>query len=228
MRFLVNELEYETPLAGGMYRFSANGTPLGVTEWWRVTSAPEQYKILRADVDARPSLGMSLLMHMVVAGNNHPERLVYRWLLDDGEAIAGNILFEDGVMIHRQTIGTHVETDERPETPFIMPPFLFGLGMLAQTKPATITTLNDALQLEEMTLSYIPQRTRNLIPIKVGRNTFTTTRLGIMAGDTTYTIWRDKQGYPVKMERSDGIVGEDVRPMRYVKPTGGKLKKRRA
>lgn len=220
MRLLVSEKRYETPVASGIFRYEYDGAAVGVQEHWRVTTAPDGFTLVRVDFDMRAWRGKSYLFHLVLDGNQQPDRLVYRYLGASKLAeVSGNLLFADGKIVQRQTHGEQTTLIEQAQLPLLLPGVV-GLGMLGQTRPKIAVSLDilskqAILPMVELALAYTPQRTRNLIPLKVGAKQVATTTLGIAWADQAYTIWRDKRGYPVKMQRGDGLQAVETRPMRF-------------
>lgn len=219
MRFLVHEKSYETPRAAGSFRYTVGDTPLGITESWRITAVGDDHTIVRIDFDMRPVYGYTYLYHLILNADQQPDRLVYR-LLDDTHRreVAGNLLFEEATVIHRQTIDDQTTTTEHPKQPLLIPTAV-GLSLLALEQPPTALSLDrfagdTAMTIAPVAITYQPQRTRNLIPVKAGATTFTTTTLGITWGKHSYQIWRDKSGYPVKLTQQDSFTAIDTRPVR--------------
>lgn len=223
MRLLVSEKRYETAVASGAFRYERDATPIGIIEKWRRTAAPDNFSIVRVDLDQRALDGRSYLFHLVLDGDDQPERLVYRYLDDNQRlVVTGNVLFTAAGIVNRQTWGDETVQHEQSYRTFLLPG-AFGLGLLAHTRPTDVISLaingddesERPLSMINRALTYQPQRTRNLIPLTIGNNTFVTTYLGITWAEQKHTIWRDKAGYPVQMTRPDGVTAVEVRPMRF-------------
>ena len=144
MRFLVQEQPYEKRLAAGLLRYSLDGEPVGTTEEWRLTQAPDGYTVLRVDFDSRSAeSGNSYLYHLVSDADGAPQRLTYRFYGGNGTVVKGNVLFDaDGITNSREVNGTRYEDELSGNGVFFFPSSM-GLAFLARNPQLeTAWTLN--------------------------------------------------------------------------------------
>ena len=226
MRFLVSEKAYETPIASGLLRYEQHEIAIDVIETWRLTVTTHGDQILRVDYDSRAVDGRSFLYHFVITQDNEPQRLVYRYLNDDGSALSGNVLFSVETMLNSRKIGEAHFEEELPMMPILFPTVI-GAGFAARALgrrrgSAEIATLdmnadgNNRLKLHRVTTTIRPQRTRDLKIIRVGRNTHRATTLTLEWGSESHQLWLDlKHRWPLKMARENGIVAQETRYIRY-------------
>ena len=224
MRFLVHEKSHETPIAAGMLRYERDGVPTGTVERWRITQALSDFYIVRVDLDARANDGGSFLYHLIMQTTGEFDRLTYRYLGKDSQAIAGNVLFSAESLINTHKINKVHSEEALPQRPFFFPSTI-GLGLLLRpshriqsgTSVATLDmhsegALEDLLRFKQLS----PQLTApEEEAVVIGRKTHQTQRTTITWQDQSRTIWLDEHNQPVKMVRGDGLTAVEVRYVRY-------------
>jgi hypothetical protein len=110
MRFLLREQAYERLLLAGKYVYQRDDVPTGAVEWWRLTAVPEQYQILRVDLDGRASSGDSYLYHALLDADGLVSRLQYRFWSKAGLRVSGNIQREGDTAVCTHTINNQTHS----------------------------------------------------------------------------------------------------------------------
>lgn len=223
MRFIVNEQPYERRIASGQFRYRLDGAPTGAVETWRRTRALAGYEVLRVDLDAQaaPS-GHSYLYNLVWQADGRPERLAYRFW---GTAeplgrldIAGTLLFAADSVTGTRTVNgrTYAEDlDLAPDTQFWFPAAV-GLGLAARRAGDAVTavTLNnqiggaDSLALMPVTMAVTRQAPATLT---IAGQPLPVVPAQIAWNGQTRLVWRDENGWPVMIEREDGLTAVETR-----------------
>ncbi|MGB1250970.1 MAG: hypothetical protein ACPG8W_10180 [Candidatus Promineifilaceae bacterium] len=227
MRFLVSEKAYETPIASGRLRYEKDELETGVLESWRLTKTEYGDRILRVDYDSRTLNGQSFLYHLMLDENDAPQRLVYRYLHDNGAELSGNLLFTEATMLNSRKIGEAHFSEEMALRPILFPSAI-GAGFAARAlitprvRSAEVGVLDmhatDAhlLNLQTQTVTIRHQRTRNLKIVRVGRTTHRTTTLELAWGEQSYKLWLDlKHKWPLKVERKNGTIAHETQYIRF-------------
>ena len=220
MRFLVSEKPFETVVAAGQLCYERAGVATGTLESWRLTRvASTGDQILRVDLDARDDSGNSFLYHLILTADNQPQRLTYRYLSKQGRQMGGNVLFTAGQLVNNRHVAGMYQAEEVVQRPFFFPTVI-GLGWLARQMPTGTViglklggdTLTDRFSLSHSEPVFEPQRTRDIKLLKIGRKTHPTTTL-IIRWNTTrhHKLWLNRQKWPLKMQRSDGLTAIETR-----------------
>ena len=102
MRDLIQEMDYEKPIASGSLRYQRDGQATGKVEAWRFTSAHDGYHVLRIDLDSNDSSNQNLLLiHVLLNPDMDVERAKFRYFTSQSE-IHGDLQFdEDGFSLNR-------------------------------------------------------------------------------------------------------------------------------
>lgn len=222
MRFIVKEQSYETLIASGQFRYGKNGEATGAVETWRLSTATAGYEMLRVDLDARsaPS-GHSYLFHLVRQSNGRPERLSYRFW-GDGLTIEGTLLFaETNVTGTRQVNGQTFSEDLDIEAGIgFWFPSAVGLGLAAKLGSGMAVTLHNvvgdenSLALQQIK-QVVAQRNTAVTKITVAGKTIAALAWQIEWHGHTRSLLTDENGWPLKMERDDGLTAEEIRYIWY-------------
>lgn len=226
MRFLIQEQPYETPLAAGLLRYEQDGNSTGAVEYWQWNSAVSGYRLLRVDVDAREAAsGDSYLYHLVVGENGRFERLLYRFYGKRVE-VSGTVLFEaQGVTAVRNVKergGKREERggrrEERIEDEVAVSlgygfwfPSSVGLSLLAVTPPTTLHNMAVSLR----SISDNPDLLFGLFATEVKLERPISEQLYIEWEGQKRTLWLNKQGHVMKMQRGDGLTAVETRYVQY-------------
>lgn len=241
MRFIIQEQAYETLLAAGVLRYFDGDGPTGAVESWRYAAAPDGFAFLRIDLDARAAGGDSYLYHLVLNGAQQPERLTYRFIGRTGRLVSGNVLFDDTSATGSRTVfGTHYDEalPWQPGHPFLIPTTT-GLAWVTRTLDGGPTlpalTLNmyepddgaNLMRLQPLTVwvgesaEAAPQRSHTLAwraPGPLYEHEIAAPAHGAPPSDAPLH-WRrvvtTADGWPVGMERNDGLRARQAQLVRY-------------
>jgi hypothetical protein len=215
MRFIIHELPYERPVAAGKLLYEQDGRPTGAVESWRLTDAVDGYRFLRVDLDAQQAAsGQSTLYHLALNPAGKPEQLKYRFW-KQGVTVSGVVLWEgNGLFARRQANGVSYEdvVEHREAMPFWFPA-TSGLALLVQTLPAARETTaillrpdltgpenRSALFSTHVSVSRRSEETLMVMGKAISAEVF-----AICWEDQARTVWLDKEGRPLRMQRSDGF-----------------------
>ena len=222
MRFIVKEQSYETLIASGQFRFENAGEATGAVETWRLSTATAGFEMLRVDLDARsaPS-GHSYLYHLVRQSNGRPERFSYRFW-GDNLAVEGTLLFAQTSVTGRRQVNSQTfseDLDMAAGTGFWFPSVV-GLGLAAKLGSGLAMTLNNDVG-DEKTLA-LQQITQAVTPPDAA-----VTKMSVAGKTIAALTWQiewqgqlrflltDENGWPLKMERDDGLTAVETRYIWY-------------
>jgi hypothetical protein len=234
MRFIIRELTHETPLAAGQLRYERDGQATGAVEQWRLTAAPDDYRFLRVDLDARDARsGHSYLYHLVLNQHGRPERLSYRFW-GSGLQVTGNVLLEDEALTATRRVNgqRYEESIPFPEFCTFWFPSSVGLGLLANCPQGGDPPLNDQVMtvileavsdggLETAESAFSLKSLDVMLTMKAGEiidimnNEVMVRPLLVCWQDQERILWLDENNWPVKMRRGDGLTAVETRYLRY-------------
>lgn len=220
MRFIIREQDYEQLVASGQLVYELDGQPTGTLETWRLTEAVAGYRFLRVDLDAREAAsGNSYLYHATLNDKGTAERLKFR-VYGDQRQILGDVLFEDSsVTVARQIDDErHVEELSVPSGFAFWFPTAMGLSLL--TGPSLEDGMVAAVSLDPdqdfaAVVTNVRRSYREEEELVVTRQVVWVRRCLIGWLDQIRTIWIDKYGLPVVVERDDGLKGIEKRYIRH-------------
>ena len=224
MRFIIHELPYEKPLTAGQWNYVLDGQATGAIEEWRLTEAVDGYRFLRVDLDARAAQsGRSYIYHLTLDEYGNPVQLKYR-LWSTGLEIAGTVLLEeDAVIVTRETAGVRQEDIIKvPAGYAFWFPATAGLSLLtglAETNNVTAVTLRTAaadpasLMGPHLTVLDISEDKPKAIDVMGTRQTLRT--ITIKWENQKRRLWVDAGGWPLMMERDDGLTAVTTRAIKY-------------
>lgn len=203
MRFLLREQPYEKIKAAGTLSYELDGQQTGAAEHWRYSALPTGHFLLRVDLDARPASGDSFLYHTLLNSHNQIENVRWRYFGPNGRA-QGQVLFEAGHLISiREINGTRYEEEEplTNHTTFFFPSSV-GLWQL-QHHPHSQALLT-LLAYQWPTPADFMRLQRLHMGLEVG------IKRQILLSTITWTgewrkVWFNEAGWPLKMERPDGL-----------------------
>ena len=224
MRFIIHEMPYEKPLTAGQWNYVLDGQDTGALEHWRLTEAMDGYRFLRVDLDARAAQsGRSYLYHLMLDEYGNPVQLKYR-LWTGGLEISGTVLLEeDAVIVTRKTAGVRQEDIlEVPAGYAFWFPATAGLSLLtglAEANNVTAVTLRtaaaDPASLMGPVLTAVDIRDEPPKVIDVMGTTQTLRGITIKWEDQRRRLWADAGGWPLMMERDDGLTAVITRAIKY-------------
>lgn len=220
MRTLIHELPYETPLAGGQYRYERSGQPTGAVESWRLSEAVDGYHFLRVDLNAQQAAsGDNYLYHLVLGPQGTPERLNFRFF-NRRLQIKGLLLFEgERVSLTRQVNEQRFEEETALATPYLFWfPASAGLSLLAQAQPGSEQNGLSLSRDADFALWRGPVAVRRDAPQSreiMGRS-LPTRPLHLEWGEEKRTIWLDEYNWPVQMQKGN-LFAKETRYLRYGK-----------
>lgn len=205
MRSLVREKPYETVVASGKLHYWQADKPTGAVESWRLTRTVTDDRIVRVDLDARQAAsGSSRLFHYIENGEGVPQRLVYRYLQPDAPSIAGNVLFGDDELINsRRDAQRHVDTAAL--LPLLFPTTV-GLALLSRLPAGDhqiiLLDLQQAGQLRSINVQLVTDDPSN----GTGDDVPQAARIvQLRWQDQQRRLWLHEDGFPLQMERQDGL-----------------------
>ncbi len=227
MRFIIHELAYEKPLTAGKWVYMRDGQVTGAEESWRLTEAAAGYRFLRVDLDARsaPS-GQSTLYHVTLDENGRAVQVKYRFWAKGLEIIGTVLLEEDAVIVTRETVADRDET--------ILPvsrgyafwfPATAGLGLLADSAGQAMsavtlqTATHDPARLMGPTATHVTIAEAASSKMAVMGKTVSSRQLTISWQDQQRQLWVDEKGWPLRMERDDGLSAEISQQIVYQRIT---------
>ena len=224
MRFIIHELPYEKPLAAGQWRYQRDGRPTGAVESWRLTAAPDGYRFLRVDLDARAAeSGRSILYHLTLDPQGKPVQLRYR-LWAAGPEVTGTALFED-----EDLILVTEQAGQRAEEVLALPPeavFWFpssaALGLLvdlpqARALPGVRLQLpakkeTPGLEVAQATVTVTSRPVEQRV---IMDEVQTLQSVSIWWEDQERRFWLDQSGQPLRMARQDGLAAVETQLIMY-------------
>ncbi|RMG99427.1 MAG: hypothetical protein D6706_05515 [Chloroflexi bacterium] len=225
MRFIIKEQPYEKPLMAGMWRYEQNGRSTGAVEHWRLSSAPDGYRFLRVDLDARAAeSGHTYLYHALLDQNGRIERLKYRFWGRDLR-ISGDIIFESDSLTESREVNGIPESRNLalPAKYGVWFPSAEGLGLAAYLPGITITavTLDNNINGPSPLAAQVVEFTHYMIITDymeedvAGEMVLVSPRRLMWNGHTRMVYLRAEDGRPVKMVRDDGLTAVLVRYIQY-------------
>lgn len=222
MRTLIRELPYETPLAGGQYRYERDGQPTGAVESWRLSKAMDGYRFLRVDLNAQQAAsGDNYLYHLVLGPQGMPERLNFRFF-NRRVQIKGLLLFEgDQISLTRQVGEQRFEEEAVLATPYLFWfPASAGLSLLADTETGSALNGLSLNRNADFALWSGPVIVRHGSPqtIEIMGRTLPARPLHLEWGEEQRTVWLDEYNWPVQVQK-DNLIAKEIRYLRYGKRT---------
>jgi hypothetical protein len=224
MRFIIHEMPYEKPLTTGQWNYVLHGQATGALEQWRLTEAVDGYRFLRVDLDGRAAQsGRSTIYHLTLDEYGNPIQLKYR-LWAAGLEIIGNVLLEeDAVIVTRETAG------ERQEDIINVPagyafwfPATAGLALLSglagsnEVKAVTLRTAaaDPAMLMGPISTTLAISEDEPKVFDVMG--TAQTARTLTISWENQWRrLWVDPGGWPLMMERDDGLTAVTTRAIKY-------------
>lgn len=224
MRFIIHELPYETPLVAGQWRYQRDGRPTGAVESWRLTAAPDGYRFLRVDLDARAAeSGRSVLYHLTLDPQGKPVQLRYR-LWTDGPEVTGTALFEaeDLILVTEQAGQRTEEVLALPPEAVFWFPASTALGLLADLPQARalpgvylqlpVKKETSGLELAQATVIVTSQPAEQRV---IMGEALSLQSVSIWWEDQERRLWLDQSGQPLRMARQDGLAAEETQLISY-------------
>lgn len=230
MRFIIREMDYEKPLAGGILRFERDGIPNGTLESWRVTRALDGYSFLRIDLDGRESKeGESCLFHLLLNPARQIERMKFRYFGSSSE-IQGDVQFEEDRItlghvlidkLNKSTLRRESELSVEPARGFLFPSAV-GLGLLASTFKQSGDL--EVASLDQVRNSYLRQRKVKFEwgekeELSVSGQVVTAHSCSIIWDDSQAIVWIDEYDWPLKVIFEDGLSAIENARVRYLSAT---------
>ena len=224
MRTIIREQPHEQPLVAGRYQYRRDGQPTGSYERWRFSAAADGYHFLRVDLNADAGEGDdSALYHLTLNPAGRPERLSFRYFRR-GSALAGTLLFEPRLVTLAQNVaGRRVEEEVAVPAGYLFWfPATSALGLPtrhapAADHPALLLRKGDTFTLQPATVSLrrepvervdVMGKTRETQPVIIKWEASDGRR-------QQRTVWLGEAGWPLRMERDDGLLALEVRYLRY-------------
>jgi hypothetical protein len=211
MRSLIHEMDFEKPLRAGQLQYERNGQPTGTVESWRLTAAVDDYRFLRVDLDARGAAsGLTYLYHLVLSPDGRPERLKYRVYGPDREVI-GDLLFTGEALVSSREVDGRRFEEERSfgSGCLFWFPSVVALALAAGSagsdggdRAAVLLHQAADFGLQTVTVRLKVGEEEDLV--REGRNV-PTWPYSIRWPGEERTVWLDRQGWPMKMIRGDGL-----------------------
>jgi hypothetical protein len=218
MRFIIHEQPYERPLLSGRLRYMRDGAPMGAVETWRLTAAPDGYRFLRIDMDARaaPS-GHSLLYHLTLNPAGRPEQLKYRFW-GYGHEVSGSAVWEGDEVIARRRVNGLTFEDVACGVAFWLPSGA-GLSLLAQsageTRGIRMTIDPDPSALMAFVETPVTIEWGAAAEEQFGAELLSIQPLHVTWGDQRRAVWLDDDRRPLRVWRDDGLTAVAERLIRY-------------
>jgi hypothetical protein len=229
MRFIIREQPYEKPVMAGVYRYERDGRPSGAVERGRLTDAAEGYRFLRVDLDAREAAsGHTYLYHAVLNPAGGVERLQYRFWTQaaGGLQVTGDLVLEETAVSATRTVNGK-EFQQTPDVPAgyrFWFPSVAGLHFAGWrgNDPKTAVTLNgriggeETLAVQVVDFEYGPLIT-DFMEMEAAGKVRRYSPWKLSWGDGRWrVIQRDAEnGWPLGMERDDGLTAVAVQYIRY-------------
>lgn len=225
MRFIIHEMPFELPLRAGLFRYEKDGRLTGAVEQWRVTRVDQGYRFWRVDLDARAAAsGQSTLYHLTLNEAGQPEQLKFRFWAG-GQQANGLLSFSpEGITLTRTVNGQRFEEEAAGDAPFWFPTTV-GLSLLARLAATGVTSLTAvtlnatphqdaasllALRQAQLTFQYGPEE-----ELAVRQETHVVRPLLITWDDQQRTLWVDRENWPLRMCRQDGLCACETQYIRY-------------
>ncbi len=230
MRHLIHELPYETPLRAGLYRYERDGQATGAVEKWRLTAAPDGYRVLRVDLDARDAAsGHSYLYHATLDPSGRLAQLKYRFW-GAGHEVVGMVTAGDDAWTASRTVAGTRHEEEAPGRHAFWFPACAGLGLIVAGDGETLTgcTLDTrslatpdaaaaAFALWCGSVRREPGAPEALTvagePVTARRCLVTWAWEGEDAEERA--LWLDEQDWPLRMQRQDGLAAVETQNIRW-------------
>jgi hypothetical protein len=226
MRDLIQEMDYEKPIASGSWRYQRDGQATGKVEAWRFTSARDGFHVLRIDLDSNdPSNQELLLFHILLNPDMDIERAKFRYFAAQSE-IHGDIQFDkDGFSLNRLMVDRLVKKKERHveeimlETDAVFSvPSIAGLSLTASrmrdVRRISIVTLDKksafTARYDYADFSYGQEEEWEVL-----RHTVAVRPCSIKWKEKETTLWLDRYNWPVEIRFSDGQTAADAAYWRY-------------
>jgi hypothetical protein len=216
MRFIIHELPYERPVAAGKLRYERDGVPTGAVESWRLTDAVDGYRFLRVDLDAREAAsGRSTLFHLTLNPGGAPEQLKVRaWGRPGDAVVTAALLWEGAGLLMTRTVDG-VDFEETAAGDLFWFPATMGLSLLRAaprgdglrglTLDANLSDPAAAFALREVAVS-----------LQDGEDsTIARRRVTLAWPGGERRVWFDADGWPVRMEREEGLAAEAEQFIHY-------------
>ena len=224
MRFIIHELAFEERIASGTFRYFRDGQETGAVETWRLNDASGGYRFLRVDLDARaaPS-GHSYLYHLTLDHLGQAVQLKFRFWGSNLEIIGSVLIEEDALIVTRDIKGRRIENVfSTSEKHLFFYPSTLGLGLLAEApvgKNQKAVAFQSQSEIAEEQMS--PYITDLLVSrgeyeeITVMNELMITCPITISWANQQRKIWVDKNNWPLRMERNDGLSSVETQYMCY-------------
>ena len=219
-------MPFELPLSAGLFRYEKDGQLTGAAEQWRVTRVAEGYRFWRVDLDARAAAsGQSTLYHLTLNEAGQPEQLKFRFWAGAQQADGLLSFSPEGITLTRTVNGQRFEEEAAGNAPFWFPTTV-GLSLLAQQAAVGVTSLTAvtldarldqaaaaslfALRQVPLTFHYGPEE-----ELAVRQETYVVRPLLITWDDQQRTLWVDRENWPLRMCRQDGLCARETQYIRY-------------
>lgn len=221
MRFIIREQEHETPHAAGLLRYQLDGEQTGAVEEWRMTTATGGYRFLRVDLDAREATsGDSYLYHLALDPAGKPMRLKFRYFNPETQ-VAGDLQIDErSALLSREVNGERIEEEQdlHDERGFWFPSTV-ALGLLAAAVGegeqlwAIGLDRESGFGLNAVTARFEWEQEEDM---DVAGQRMPVRPCSIRWNGQGRKVWLDKDYWPVKMRRPDGLEAVESRHIRYV------------
>jgi len=226
MRFLMREMEYETPVASGNLRFERNGEATGLVEAWKFTKALDGYSFLRIDVDSNSPYNQEItLVHVLLNRHMTIERLKFRFFGTQFD-VDGDVQFDRNLMTLNRLISDKDKNTKKrlveefpfdPYTVFIFPTIanlaLITLAIPEDGQRAYVMLDKDghfSSQFGNAQIKWGEEEDREISRRKVA------VRPCSISWDTGQArLWLDELNWPVRASLSDDVLAAEVAYWRY-------------
>ena len=230
MRDLIQEMDYEKPIASGSWRYQRAGQATGKVETWRFTSARDGFHVLRIDLDSNdPSNQELLLFHLLLNPEMDIERAKFRYFASQSE-IHGDLQFDkDGFSLNRLIVDRlekkkkrHVEEIILETDAVFSVPSIAGLSLTASRmrddRRISIVTLDKKSAFtardDYTDFSYGEEEEWEVL-----RQEVVVRPCSIRWKEKETTLWLDRYNWPVEIRFSDGQTAADAAYWRYQRIT---------
>ncbi len=229
MRFIIHEMGYEKPLTAGQWQYVRDGQATGAIEEWRLTKALDGYHFLRVDLDARAAAsGRSTIYHLTLDENGAAAQLKFRFWDAGMEVVGTVVLEEDALIVTRERDGRRQEDVVNTGSGYAFWfPATAGLGLLARlgdvdgiTGITLRSTADDPAMLMGPQLTKLSVREAPARKVEMLGKSETLKGKIITWADQQRTIWVNEQGWPLLMERDDGLTAVMKRLVKYQRNDG--------
>lgn len=219
MRFIIHELPYERPLLAGQLLYTRDGQSTGAVESWRLTSAMDNFRFLRVDLDARQAPSRrSVLYHATLNPGGGLEQLKYRYW-STGLEVSGTLVANGERWLAGRTVNGVGYQDEARGPVFWFPAGV-GLSLLRELSGESgAVTLQ--LETDDPAAIMAPVAVQVMIAsgepemLTIAGETIATTPLNVTWAGNRRTVWLDDDGRPLRLLREDGLAAEAARLVRY-------------